>query len=94
MLRKTCRLIQAMHFFQAAFSVCLFLSNIQQFFVKDALSTPAPRLNLLGRLDDIIDDVGMDQTMLLEFSHFGMKVTCGKGAPVRGTNCSALQHHE
>lgn len=28
------------------------------------------------RLDDMMDEVGMDQTMLLEFTHFGMKATC------------------
>ncbi len=25
------------------------------------------------RLDEALDDIGMDQTMLLEFTHFGMK---------------------
>ena len=25
------------------------------------------------RLDETLDDIGMDQTMLLEFTHFGMK---------------------
>lgn len=33
------------------------------------------------RLDDMMDEVGMDQTMLLEFTHFGMKAMFGIGVP-------------
>eukprot|EP00434_Breviolum_minutum_P010285 symbB.v1.2.009076.t1/scaffold555.1/size222420/21 len=33
------------------------------------------------RLDETLDDIGMDQTMLLEFTHFGMKAMFGIGVP-------------
>eukprot|EP00439_Symbiodinium_sp_Y106_P064137 s2688_g10.t1 len=39
------------------------------------------RTSVSYRFDDVIDDVGMDQIMLLEFTHLSMKVMFGIGIP-------------